>query len=244
MTTYKQVKACNIAKMGKTKGMCLQNVKQAFGITPSGTSAKVQLAAVKSAGWFHTGAAPTNVAVPVWLNTNSQYGHVMISLNGVIYSDGYKTNVAQAKLLGWAEGICGVRIVQAVSSAPATPSTPSTGKKSNEEIANEVIAGKWGNGDDRKKRLADAGYDYNAIQTIVNQKVNGGNTSPAPTPAPSGALKVGDTVKITKWVDYTNRPLRQLDGTYKIMQLNGNRAVVTRNGGIYAAISTDNLARA
>ena len=33
-------------------------------------------------------------------------------------------------------------------------------RKSNEVIANEVIAGAWGNGDDRKARLAAAGYDF------------------------------------------------------------------------------------
>lgn len=41
-------------------------------------------------------------------------------------------------------------------------------KKTNEEIAKEVIAGKWGNGNARKKALEKAGYDYNAIQKIVN----------------------------------------------------------------------------
>ena len=40
-------------------------------------------------------------------------------------------------------------------------------KKSNAEIAKEVIAGKWGNGADRKKRLEAAGYDYNAVQRAV-----------------------------------------------------------------------------
>ena len=39
------------------------------------------------------------------------------------------------------------------------------------QIADEVIAGQWGNGADRKKRLTDAGYDYNAVQDIVNKKV-------------------------------------------------------------------------
>lgn len=29
----------------------------------------------------------------------------------------------------------------------------------------------WGNGEDRKNRLTQAGYDYNAIQSIVNQKL-------------------------------------------------------------------------
>lgn len=42
-------------------------------------------------------------------------------------------------------------------------------KKSNKEIAKEVIDGKWGNGADRKKRLTDAGYDYKAIQKEVNK---------------------------------------------------------------------------
>lgn len=42
-------------------------------------------------------------------------------------------------------------------------------KKSNETIAKEVLAGKWGNGATRKKKLKAAGYDYNAIQKIVNK---------------------------------------------------------------------------
>lgn len=57
-----------------------------------------------------------------------------------------------------------------------TPSTPS-GSKSNEELADEVIAGKWGNGDDRKNRLTVAGYNYPAIQSIVNQKLSGGSST-------------------------------------------------------------------
>ena len=32
-------------------------------------------------------------------------------------------------------------------------------KKSNENIATEVIRGDWGNGQERKDRLASAGYD-------------------------------------------------------------------------------------
>lgn len=40
-----------------------------------------------------------------------------------------------------------------------------------DQIANEVIAGQWGDGADRKKRLTDAGYDYNAVQNAVNAKL-------------------------------------------------------------------------
>lgn len=41
------------------------------------------------------------------------------------------------------------------------------------EIVEEVIQGKWGNGMDRKQRLAAAGYDYAKIQKMVNQRVRG-----------------------------------------------------------------------
>lgn len=50
------------------------------------------------------------------------------------------------------------------------PVTPTPVKKSNEQVADEVIAGVWGNGEDRKNRLTQAGYDYNAIQNVVNAK--------------------------------------------------------------------------
>lgn len=41
--------------------------------------------------------------------------------------------------------------------------------KSIEEIAREVIQGKWGNGAERKKRLEAAGYNYAEVQAKVNQ---------------------------------------------------------------------------
>lgn len=44
-------------------------------------------------------------------------------------------------------------------------------KKTVDQLAWEVLAGKWGTGDDRKKRLTDAGYDYNAVQKKVNDLV-------------------------------------------------------------------------
>ncbi|MCI9110203.1 MAG: LysM peptidoglycan-binding domain-containing protein [Bacilli bacterium] len=47
-----------------------------------------------------------------------------------------------------------------------------TNKKSANEIAKEVIAGKWGNGQTRKTKLTQAGYNYSEIQTIVNNLTN------------------------------------------------------------------------
>lgn len=66
----------------------------------------------------------------------------------------YPVKIKAAGLNGYAKGS---------NSAPA--------KKSNEEIASEVISGKWGNGAERKEKLTKAGYNYSEIQSIVNAKV-------------------------------------------------------------------------
>lgn len=47
--------------------------------------------------------------------------------------------------------------------------TGGTSKKTIEQVAKEVIAGKWGNGSERKRRLTQAGYDWAAVQAKVNE---------------------------------------------------------------------------
>ncbi len=47
--------------------------------------------------------------------------------------------------------------------------TDNSSKKSIDELAEEVIDGKWGDGEDRKTKLEKAGYDYNAVQSRVNE---------------------------------------------------------------------------
>ena len=49
-----------------------------------------------------------------------------------------------------------------------TASKPAA-KKSVDVIAREVIAGKWGAGDERKKKLTAAGYNYSTVQAKVNE---------------------------------------------------------------------------
>lgn len=51
--------------------------------------------------------------------------------------------------------------------------TSTTVKKSNKEIAKEVVAGKWGNGNARKTALTKAGYNYKIIQSLVNKLLKG-----------------------------------------------------------------------
>ena len=49
--------------------------------------------------------------------------------------------------------------------------TSTSNKKSIDQLADEVIAGNWGNGEDRKNRLSQAGYNYDQVQAKVNEKL-------------------------------------------------------------------------
>lgn len=46
--------------------------------------------------------------------------------------------------------------------------------KTEVEIANEVIEGKWGIGKEREEKIRKAGYDYNAVQAYVNRIIETG----------------------------------------------------------------------
>ena len=67
----------------------------------------------------------------------------------------------------------GYKVYNSSGKVVYNPTSTTTAKKSTTEIAKEVIAGKWGNGDDRKKKLKAAGYDYNAVQKKVNALLKG-----------------------------------------------------------------------
>lgn len=54
-----------------------------------------------------------------------------------------------------------------------TPVQSTNSLKPLDSIALEVINGNWGNGAERKKRLTEAGYDYKAVQTLVNALLKG-----------------------------------------------------------------------
>lgn len=46
-------------------------------------------------------------------------------------------------------------------------------QKTSAEIAQEVLAGNWGNGTERREKLTAAGYDYSAVQKEVNRILRG-----------------------------------------------------------------------
>lgn len=55
------------------------------------------------------------------------------------------------------------------SDEPSKPSEPAQPAVDYTALAREVWAGKWGNGTNRKRKLTEAGYDYDKVQAEVNR---------------------------------------------------------------------------
>ncbi len=91
-------------------------------------------------------------------------------------------------------------------SADLAPVTPA---KTVDELAQEVLDGKWGNGTDRKERLTAAGYDYSAVQAKVNALVKKQESTPV-----YYTVKSGDTLSgIAKKYSTTVSAIQKLNPT-------------------------------
>lgn len=88
-------------------------------------------------------------------------------------------------------------------------------KYSIDELARQVMAGKWGKGAERKKRLTEAGYDYDAVQSRVNEKYYGITTTTAPKAAAPQAPKAATPNKTPSEMTNPNQPTYQQSDTVK-----------------------------
>lgn len=95
-----------------------------------------------------------------------------VSGSNIIVIEGNKGEAVARRVIpvGW--GYIRGYAAPKYDAATVTP-VPSTAEKSVEDVAKEVLAGKWGNGEERKNRLKAAGYDYAVVQTKVNQIAKG-----------------------------------------------------------------------
>lgn len=69
-------------------------------------------------------------------------------------------------------GISYEQFKQDIANGVGTPQPqqePQVGLKSVDEVAQEVLNGRWGNGDERRQNLQGAGYDYDDVQRAVNR---------------------------------------------------------------------------
>lgn len=101
-----------------------------------------------------------------------------------------------------AKGLNGFKKQTVTTPKPTTPA-----KKSIDEIANEVIAGKWGNGAERKSKLTAAGYDYDTVQKRVDELLSG-------KPAKKSEAEVAKEVIRGEWGNGDERKLKLMQAGY------------------------------
>ncbi|MBR0486064.1 MAG: DUF2829 domain-containing protein, partial [Oscillospiraceae bacterium] len=168
----------------------------------------------------HYGVSQTSYKYPYDVWQYSEKGTVS-GLTGNVdmnfcYRDDFPTAIKELGLNGF----------QKAETVPAE-------KKSVQEIAEEVLADKWGTGAERKERLTSAGYDYAEVQNAVNALLASADKSQL-TDAPAvslmnfgnalEALKKGDRVARTGW-----------NGTNQYIQLATCISYKTTDGAIINA---------
>ncbi|HQU41025.1 MAG TPA: N-acetylmuramoyl-L-alanine amidase, partial [Chitinophagales bacterium] len=121
--------------------------------------------------------------------------------------------------------------VQAVVNARinGTWQAPTAPVPSISTIARQVIAGSFGNNPERQDNLRRAGHDPDAVQAEVNRLLGVGGA-----PVQSGGIfAVGQNVTVVTPVDYNGAKL-YVSGTYRVMEVRGDRIVIGRGGGVTA----------
>ena len=145
---------------------------------------------------------PEGVWIPVWWE-GGEYGHVaeayvedgQITVYSSPYThkpsfDVFRGGVYETlnyigrvygvgDFSGWSETLLNSRIIEWYDDRPKP-------EKSNEEICKEVWEGLWGVGEERKRRLEEAGYDYDTIQAMIDEGIgkpeDDSNSEPEPEP--------------------------------------------------------------
>lgn len=115
-----------------------------------------------------------------------------------IKADGYATSSQYVKNL--------LNLVSAYDLTQYDNITAQPGKKNVSEIAQEVIAGMWGNGTERKEKLEAAGYNYAEVQAIVNERA--GNKTENKADNKKGIAEIAQEVVAGKWGNGSERKQR------------------------------------
>ena len=135
-------------------------------------------------GWIDApGSAPAQPAADLISPATLKAGQIFKVTNIPIYGSATSTKVAKT-ITGtyylWSTQIVTgrIRITNALSRVGVSGQVTGwvnvsdlgiAAKKSIDEVAREVIDGKWGNGTERKKKLEAAGYNYAEVQARVNK---------------------------------------------------------------------------
>lgn len=121
---------------------------------------------------------------------------------------------------------------------PPVIQQPPQYKPVTDDVVNAVLRGDYGNGEDRKTNLTNAGYNYEEVQNAVNASLNA-------TSDVTAAPQIGDRVTTTATVDQNGVPLNLAiinDGQSYYSEVNSRGYAVLRKGDIVrCAVPVDSL---
>lgn len=159
---------------------------------------------------------------------NPGIGKLVVGVNLFGHKDvSQKPTACPVQLEGFLQELAD-RVNAAVGSGGGSTPAPQPGKKTNEQVADEVLAGQWGNNPHRREALIAAGYDYNAIQAIVNGKVG----NPVTAPARKSNEVIADEVMAGAWGNNPERQNRLTAAGYDYRTIQG---IVNQRVGAPAA---------
>lgn len=81
---------------------------------------------------------------------------------------GYEIHIRKYRNYPWTH----VLRYKEVGTGQQATGTGQQAKAVNDSLINDILSGKWGKGANRKERLTNAGYDYEAVQKAVNARCN------------------------------------------------------------------------
>ena len=193
---------------------CLAVAQRTFNVAPFAASAQIAW------NWNNTKHQDRNLPdgcfVPIWWTGGTgNYGHVAIakrSGNWVqVWSSPYRhkaffdyfegelnatidniSRIYGVSYAGWTETMNTTRVVEWVNPPQLKP---------NEEIAAEVWQNKWGNGQDRINRLTSAGYDWKAVQALIDKGVGKPVEKPVEAPKQPEQPKVEEVKPVEQPVE-------------------------------------------
>lgn len=185
---------------------CLAVAQKTFNVAPFAATAQIAW------NWNNTKHQDRNLPdgcfVPIWWTGGTgNYGHVAVAKRSgnriQVWSSPYRhkpffdyfegelnatidniSRIYGVSYAGWTETMNTTRIVEWVNPPQLKP---------NEEIAAEVWQNKWSNGQDRINRLTSAGYDWRAIQALIDKGVGKPVEKPVEAPKQPEPPKVEET---------------------------------------------------
>lgn len=113
----------------------------------------------------------------------------------------------------------------------SNPTEIQNGGKSVDELAREVIAGKWGNGDERKMKLESAGYNYQEVQNKVNDILN----SKKPTENPKYKIIAKSGLRLREGPSTNTGIIKVLDYGTIVRVISTNNGWASIEGGGYVS---------